>query len=76
MNLNMKNIAIAFLVLGMLITMFAGYNFSTQDKVVEIGNLEITKKKNHVMQWSLAIGVVVMLIGGGLLFYSNNKKNI
>lgn len=69
----MKNTAIIILVIGILMTAFAGYNFVTQEKVVEIGQLEITKNKSHIMQWSPAIGVVVMLIGGGLLFYSAKK---
>lgn len=70
----MKNTALGILFVGILITLFAGYNFVTQEKVVEIGQLEITKKKNHVAQWSPAVGVVVMLLGGGLLFYSAKKN--
>lgn len=69
----MKTTATVILIIGILITIFAGYNFVTQEKVVEIGQLEITKKKSHIMQWSPAIGIVVMLIGGGLLFYSAKK---
>jgi hypothetical protein len=70
----MKNTALGILFIGILITLFAGYNFVTQEKVVEIGQLEITKKKNHLMDWSPAVGVVVMLLGGGLLFYSAKKN--
>lgn len=69
----MKKAAMLILVLGVLITVFAGYNFVMQEKVVEIGQLEITKKKNNIMQWSPVIGIVVMLVGGGLLFYSAEK---
>lgn len=61
------------LVAGILITLFAGYNFVTEEKVVDIGQLEITKKNNNIMDWSPAIGIVVMVIGGGLLFYSVKK---
>jgi hypothetical protein len=71
----MKNTAIGILFVGILITLFVGCNFVTQEKIVEIGQLEITKKKSHIMEWSSAVGVVVMLIGGGLLFYSGKKAS-
>jgi len=70
----MKTTATVILIIGILITLFAGYNYVTQEKVVEIGQLEITKKKNHIMDWSPAIGIVVILVGGGLLFYSAKKN--
>ena len=70
----MKNTALGILFVGILITLFAGYNFVTQEKVVEIGQLEITKKKSHLMDWSPAVGVVVILLGGGLLFISAKKS--
>lgn len=70
----MKNTALGILFVGILITLFAGYNFVTQEKVVDIGQLEITKKKSHIMQWSPAVGIVVILVGGGLLFYSAKKN--
>jgi hypothetical protein len=69
----MKTTAITILIIGILITVFAGYDFVTQENVVEIGQLEISKNKSHIMQWSPAVGIVVMLIGGGLLFYSAKK---
>lgn len=70
----MKTTAITILIIGILITVFAGYDFVTQENVVEIGQLEISKNKSHIMQWSPAVGIVVMLIGGGLLFYSAKKS--
>ena len=70
----MKQTGIIILVIGLFITAFAGFNFVTKKKVVDIGKLEITKDENHVMTWSPVIGVVVMAIGGGILFYGVRKQ--
>lgn len=62
------------MVVGLLITVFTGFNFVTKKKVVDIGKVEITRDKIHVLAWSPLIGVAVMVIGGAVLFYSAKKK--
>ncbi len=70
----MKQAGIIILIVGLLITAFAGFNFVTKKKVVDIGKLEITKDENHLMDWSPLAGVVVMVIGGGILIYGIKKQ--
>lgn len=70
----MKQAGIIILVIGILLTIFAGYNVVTQKKVVQIGKLEITKDENHIMDWSPLAGVVVIVIGGGMFFYGMKKQ--
>jgi hypothetical protein len=69
----MKQTGIIILVVGALITAFAGFNFVTKKKVVDIGKLEITKDENHLLDWSPMIGIAVMVIGGGVYFYGVKK---
>lgn len=69
----MKKVGIIILVIGLLITLFAGYNFVTRKKVLEIGKLEITRDENHVMNWSPLAGVVVIVIGGAVYVYGAKK---
>jgi len=59
--------------LGLLLTIFTAFKFFTREKVVEIGNLEITLDKPHYMSWSLVIGVVVIGIGGAVLWQGSKK---
>jgi amino acid transporter len=70
----MKRTGLIILVIGILITVFTGFNFITREKVVDLGELEITKNKNHDVTWSPLIGVVVMVIGGGIYLVGANKK--
>ena len=70
----MKTSGIVILVVGLLITLFTGFNFVTKKKVVDIGNLEITKDENHNMAWSPLVGVAVMALGGVVLLFGAKKQ--
>ncbi len=69
----MKRTGIILLVIGLLITVFTGFNFMTREKVVDIGELEISTNKKHGVTWSPLIGVAVMVVGGGMLLFGNKK---
>ena len=70
----MKQAGLVILIVGLLITAFAGFNFVTKKKVVEIGKLEITKNENHILDWSPLAGVAIMVVGGGIYFYGMKKQ--
>ena len=70
----MKTAGIIILTVGLLITVFTGFNYVTKKKVVDVGNLEITADKNHRVVWSPLVGVAVMVIGGGVLLYGVKRK--
>jgi hypothetical protein len=70
----MKRIGIIILVIGLAITLFTGFNFFTREKVVDLGELEISKNKKHELTWSPLVGVVVMVIGGGVYMVGASKK--
>ena len=69
----MKTTGIVIIALGLLLTIFTAFKFFTREKVVEIGNLEITHDKPHYMSWSPVIGIVVIGIGG-LVLWQGSKK--
>lgn len=70
----MKRTGLIILVIGLIITVFTGFNYITREKVVDLGELEITKNKNHDITWSPIIGVVVIAIGGGIYLAGTSKK--
>jgi hypothetical protein len=69
----MKKIGMIILVIGLLITIFTGFKFITKEKVVDLGNIEITHNKKHSLAWSPLVGVAVMLVGGGVLLFGAKK---
>jgi len=69
----MKAAGIVIIVIGLLLTIFTAFTFFTKEKVVDIGNLQITHDQPHYYRWSPLIGIVVIGIGGIVLWQSGKK---
>lgn len=70
----MKQAGLIILIAGLLITAFAGFNFVTKKKVVDIGKLEITRDENHILDWSPLAGIAVVALGG-VVYFLGARKN-
>jgi hypothetical protein len=62
----MKKIGLVVLVIGLLITLFTGFKYITREKVVDLGEIQISRDKTNRVSWSPLVGVAVMVIGGGM----------
>ena len=71
----MKKAGLIILVFGLLITLFTGLNYVTQEVVMEAGDLSITKDRNHGLTWSPLVGIVVMILGGAIFVAGIRKDN-
>ena len=69
----MKNFGILIAMVGIIMMVITGFNYVTQKKVVDIGNLKINKDENHSVQWSPIIGGI-LLVGGIVIFVVNKDK--
>jgi hypothetical protein len=74
MKMSMKKIGMIVLAIGLVITIITGFNFVTREKVVDIGDLKISRNKNHSIAWSPFVGVGVMVLGGGFFLVGLKKK--
>lgn len=70
-----KTIAILLIVIGIIMIAYTGFNYVTTETVVDIGPLEINQDKNHFVQWSPVIGVI-LIVGGIVVFLMNKKSRI
>ena len=68
----MRNAGIIVIIVGALMIAYTGFNFITKEKVVDVGPVEINKEKNHPVQWSPIVGVI--LVVGGIAMLALNKK--
>ena len=66
----MKAIGVVVLVIGILMTVFTGFNLVTKKKVVDVGPLEINKEEKTPIYWSpitdgvlIVAGIVIMVLG-------------
>lgn len=71
--MNIKALGIVIMVIGLIMTLYTGFNYVTREKVVDIGNLEITADKEHTASWSPFIGIGIIFIGG-VVFVAGKKK--
>jgi hypothetical protein len=73
----MKNLGIAILVLGLIVTMKTGFDYVISENAAAPVEMEITRNKKLSVAWQPIAGVAVMIIGGGLLMFGiNEQKNI
>jgi hypothetical protein len=69
----MKTVGIVILIIGLVMTVYAGFSYVTREKVVQIGELEITAEVQHTTNWQPYVGLVVMAIGGTILIFGRKK---
>lgn len=69
----MKAAGIILLIVGLLMTLYSGFTYVTKEKVVDIGNLEITADKEHEVNWKPYMGIGAMVLGGAFLMIGRKK---
>jgi len=67
-----RTIGIVLAVIGIVMIVYTGFNFVTTEKVVDLGPIKINQEKNHPVQWSPIVGVVLLV--GGLVIIVRDKK--
>ena len=70
----MKIAGIIILIVGLLMTVYTGFTYVTKEKVVDLGAVEITKDKDHNVNWQPYVGIGAMVIGGVVLILSKKKS--
>ena len=68
-----RPIAIVLIIIGVLMIIYTGFNYITTEKVVDLGVLKINAEKNHPVQWSPIVGVV-LLVGGIVVLVTSKDK--
>lgn len=68
-----KSIGIALIVIGIVMTIYTGFNYVTTEKVVDIGPIEINREKNNPVQWTPIVGILI-LAAGAFLVVKDSKK--
>jgi uncharacterized membrane protein YidH (DUF202 family) len=66
-------LGITIIVIGILMLIYTGFNYVTTEKVVDLGPIKINAEKNHPVQWSPVVGVVLVI--GGIVVLAINRKS-
>lgn len=69
-----KTIGILLVILGIFMLLYNSFNFTTTEKVVDIGPIKINKEVNHPIALSPLIGII-LAAGGVVLLVMSSKKS-
>ena len=58
-------LCILAVVVGITMMAYSGFNFVTNENVVDMGPVQVTRERNHLIQWPPIVGVV--LLAGGIV---------
>jgi UDP-N-acetylmuramyl pentapeptide phosphotransferase/UDP-N-acetylglucosamine-1-phosphate transferase len=72
----MKNLGLALLLLGVVMTFFTGFNVITKRKVVDLGAVEISKVEKTPIYWSPITGGILVVAGVLLLAVGRTKSKV
>ena len=70
-----RTLAIVIVVVGIAMMVYNGFNFVTNEKVVNLGTIKISQEKNHPVQWSPVVGIV-LLVGGLVIIVRDKRKTV
>ena len=68
-----RSVGFIVIIIGIIMMAYTGFNYVTTEKVVDLGAIQINQKKNHLVEWSPIIGIV--LVFGGVVLIALSKKN-
>ncbi len=71
----MKGLGIVLIIIGIIMMIFRSVNFTTKEKVADVGPLEINKEKNNSVNWPLYAGAIVTVAGVVVLVAGNKKSS-
>lgn len=71
----MKSLGIALLAIGLIMTVFTGFNIITKKKVVDLGAVEITSQEKTPIYWSPVTGGVLAVVGVVLLLLDKKRMS-
>ena len=71
--MNKKTIGIIVIIIGLLMTLYTGFNYVTREKIVDMGDVHMSMDENHTTNWTPYLGIGIMVIGG-VVFLSGKKK--
>ena len=69
----MKMLGIVLIVLGVVGVLYGGFTWTTKDKVVDLGPVEVTKDKTHSVPLPPIAGAVSLIAGTALVVMSGRK---
>jgi uncharacterized membrane protein len=69
----MRQVGIILIVLGIVLLVFRGFNVQTEEKVIDAGPLEVSKKENKWFGWPVYTGGIA-IVAGLIMILADRRK--
>jgi hypothetical protein len=69
----MKTLGMILIAVGLIMTIFTGFDIVTEKKVVDVGPLEINKEEKTPVYWNPVLGIIIL--AAGVIVTITAKKN-
>lgn len=69
----MRTIGIVLIVIGIGMLLFRGFSVRTEEKVIDVGPLEVNKKENKWIGWPVYAGGIA-IVAGLIMVVADRKK--
>ena len=69
----MRTIGIVLIVIGIGMLLFRGFSVQTEEKVIDVGPLEVNKKENKWIGWPVYAGGIA-IVAGLIMVVADRKK--
>lgn len=70
-----KNAGIVLIVIGILMSLFTGFDLITRKEVVDLGSIEINRTEKTPIYWSPVAGLILIGLGSLVLFSIRKQTN-
>ena len=68
-----KTMGIILIIVGAVMLVWTGFSFTREEKVVDIGSLEINADKQEHVNWPPYVGGVILVAGAVLLIIPRKR---
>ena len=69
----MRSIGIVLIVVGIAMLIVRGFSVQTEEKVIDVGPLEVTKKENKWIGWPVYAGGIA-IVAGLIMVIADRRK--
>lgn len=71
----MRALGIVLIVAGVVMMIITGVNFVSREKVVDLGQVEITKQENNPVSWSPIVGTILLVAGIAVVLTGDKREH-
>ncbi|WP_293300088.1 hypothetical protein [Pedobacter sp. UBA4863] len=67
-----KSLGVLLIVVGLIMLVWSGFTYTKEEKIVDVGAIEITADKQKTVNWPPYVGAIAMVVG--VIIYIGAKR--